>query len=165
MNSQAALGFSYRLRITHTDGRVEESVDHNLIPIEGLNHMMSVTFKGATAVPTWYLALFEGNYTPTTNDTAATFAANATECVAYTPTTRPEFVEGNVAGGAVDNSAALAVFTFTAAKTIYGGAMLSSSVKGGTTGVLVSIARFASPKVMESGAKLEVLAGNTLVSV
>lgn len=164
MNSQAALGFTYRLKLTHVDGTVEYSEDSNLIPTEGLNHMMSVTFKSAGQVATWYLALFEGNYTPVAGLTAATFPAAATECTAYVLTTRPEFVEGSVTNGAVDNSASVAVFEFTAPKVIYGGAMLSSSVKGATSGVIMSAARFTSPKTVETGAKLEVLAGNSLVS-
>lgn len=164
VHETAKLGFTYRLKLTHVDGRVEYSEDHNLIPIEGLNHMMGVTFKSVSAVATWYIALFEGNYTPTPDVTAATFAAAATECTAYTPSARVEFVEGAVANGAVDNSASVAEFTFTSNKVIYGGAMLSSSVKGGITGTLISVARFASPKTVETGAKLEVLAGNSLVS-
>jgi hypothetical protein len=165
MKSQAALGFTYRLRITHVDGRVEESEDHNLVPIEGQNHMMGVTFKSVAQVATWYLSVYEGNYTPTLNDTAATYAANATECTAYTPTSRPEFIEGAVAVGAVDNSASIAVFTMTANKTLYGAAMLSSSVKGSTNGILMSIAPFSSPKILEKDAKLELIAGNSLTSV
>lgn len=164
MNSQAEMGFTYHLKLTHVDGTVEYSEDHNMIPLEGRNHIMGVAFKGATQVPTWYIALYEGNYTPVDSVTAASFAGDATECTAYTPSTRVEWIEGAVAAGAVDNSASLAEFTFTANKVIYGGALLSSSVKGGVTGVLSSIARFSSPKTVETGAKLEVLAGNVLTS-
>lgn len=160
----AFAGFEYTLKLTHADGRVEYSVDKNLVPLEGRNHMLSVVTKGTSQVATWYLSLYEGNYTPTDDITAATYAAAATECTAYTSGTRLEWVEGAVAASQVDNSASKALFVFNANKTIYGAAMLSSSIKGGTTGTLLSIARFNTFKTVESGATLEVLAGLTLAS-
>ena len=63
----------------------------------------------------------------------------------------------------VDNLASKAVFTFNATKTIYGAFLVSSSVKAGNTGVLLSIARFSTAKVMESGTVFSVAAGITLV--
>lgn len=165
LTSEAALGFSYFLEIVHADGRVErEGPFHNLIPTEGRNHMMGVTFKGAAAVAGWYLALYEGDYTPTAAIKASTFGALATECTAYASATRPAFTSGAVADGAIDNSAARAEFLMTAEKTIFGGAMLSSSVKGAATGICMSAVRFASPKVLEVGATLRLLAGNSLIS-
>jgi hypothetical protein len=163
--SQAESGFTYIVEVVSPDGRrSQREVVHNLIPTEGLNHMMGVTFKGATQVATWFIGLFEGNYTPVPTTAAATIAAAATECTAYTPGARVEFVEGAVAAGAVDNSASKAEFTFTADKTIYGGFIGSASPKGATTGVLISAVRFASPKVLTTGDVLSVTAGNSLVS-
>lgn len=164
MKANAAPGITYFLKLTHPDGRVERSEDHNLMPIEGLNHMLSATFKNASQQSAWYIALFENNYTPVDTLTAATFAATAGETTAYTPTARPQCVFGTVANGAVDNSASLAQFTFTETKTIYGGALLSSSVRGSTTGVLGSVVRFSSPKAVENGSMLEVIAVNSLIS-
>lgn len=165
MNSKAALGFTYIVEVVSPDGTVSQrETVHNLIPVEGLNHMMAVTFKRSTPVDTWYIALYEGNYTPVPLLTAAKFPAAATESIAYTPDARVPFVAGDIANGAVDNAAARAEFTFTAPKTIYGGAILSASPKGATTGVVISAVRFASPKVLEVGSTLRVLAGNSLVS-
>lgn len=165
LQSQAEGGFTYTVEVVDRNGNVSQrETVHNLIPGEGLDHMMSVVFKGTAQVPTWFIALFEGNYTPVPTLTAATFPAAATECTAYTPTQRVEFVEGSVANGAVDNSASRAEFTFTSAKTIYGGVITSSAAKGSTTGVLISAVRFASPKVLDVGSTLRVIAGNSLVS-
>lgn len=164
MNSEARSGFLWTLELEHADGTIEREQVHNLIPEEGLNHMQSVVFKGASQVATWYIALFEGNYNPDGGITAATFPSVATECTAYSPSTRPEFVEGSVVSGDVDNSASRAEFTFTANKTVYGGVITSASAKGATTGVLMSAVRFSSPKVCEEGAILRVVAANSLVS-
>ncbi|RZL88829.1 MAG: hypothetical protein EOP82_21675 [Variovorax sp.] len=164
-NSEAEAGFVYKVRVRYLDGTCtpyEET--HNLMPIESLNHMMGVTYKGVTQAPTWYIGLYEGNYTPVPTITAATIAAAATECTSYTPAQRVEFVEGAVANGAVDNSASPAEFTFTAAKTIYGGFICSASPHGAVTGVLGSAVKFASPKQVGIGDVLEVIAGNSLVS-
>lgn len=165
LESKAAIGFTYQVEVVTPDGTVSQrETVRNLIPGEGLDHMMSVVFKGAQQVPTWFIALYEGNYTPVPTLTAVAFPAAATECTAYTPTQRVEFVEGAVASGAVDNAANRAEFTFTSAKTVYGGVITSSAAKGSTTGVLVSAVRFASPKVLDVGSVLRVTAGNSLVS-
>lgn len=138
---------------------------HNLVPYEGLNHMLNVTLKGATAVGTWYVGLFEGNYTPTTDVKASTLPGLATECTAYTPAARVEFQEGTVTTGSVDNSAALAEFTFTADKTVMGSFISSAQSKGSTAGVLLSVVRFPSPRVQVSGSVLRILAGPTAIPV
>lgn len=162
----ARLGFTYRIEVEHADGRIERDAPvHNLLPAEGIAHMLGVTFKGAAQVPTWYIALFEGDYEPSPTTTAATFPAEATECTAYTALQRVEFVEGAIAAGEIDNAASRAEFTMTSARTVYGGALLSSPVKGGGSGIAMSLVRFASPKKLEAGATLRVIAGTSLVSI
>lgn len=165
MNSIAQEGFTYIVEVIHRDGtRSQREVVHNLVPLEGLNHMMSVTFKAATANPNWFLGVYEGNYTPTSAITAATIAATATESTAYASGTRVACMFGAVANGSVDNSATPALFVMTSNKTLYGGFMVSSSTKGGGSGVLTSAVRFSSPKVLEKDDTLSVIAGNTLTS-
>jgi hypothetical protein len=165
MNSRTESGFVWTVEARDRHGIVtDREVIHNLQPIEGLNHMMGVTFKSTVQVATWYIGLYEGNYTPTPDITAATISGLATECVAYTPAQRVEFNEGAVATGAVDNSANKAIFTFTSPKTIYGGFIISSSVRNGTAGVIISAVRFTSPKVLDTDGTLSVTAGNALVS-
>lgn len=137
----------------------------NLVPEEGLNHLLNVTFHGAVAVPTWYIFLFESNYTPTGSITAANMASLLTECTAYTATTRVEFVESAASGGSTSNAASLARFTFNAAKTVYGCGLIASAAKGSNVGPLISIVRFSSPKVQENGSSLDVFAGPTATPV
>lgn len=118
----------------------------NLIPTEGLNYLLGAGLTGQTAYATWYIALFEGNYTPVAGVTAATFPAAATESTAYAETNRVTWSPGAISAGSVSNTASKAVFTINATKTIYGIAQSSVNTKSATTGVLVSVARFATAK-------------------
>lgn len=162
MNTNLTAGFRYLVEVVK-DGVVIDSEEvSNLMPIEGLNHMLGVTLKAVTQAPTWYIGLYEGNYTPVATDTAATFPAAATETTTYAESTRVEFNEGSVTSGSVDNSANKAEFTFNANKSVYGGFISSASAKGGITGALLSAVKFSSPKVLEIGAILRVTAGFTL---
>jgi len=152
MDATLKCGMTYEVRSykRSKSGRLwlfDEDIVHNLVPIEGLNHMLATEFKGGAQIGTWYLALFEGNYTPSAADTAATFPAAAGESVAYAEATRVAWDEGTIAIGVLDNASNRAEFTMSSVVTIYGAALLSASAKGATTGILSSIARFSSPKV------------------
>jgi hypothetical protein len=137
------------------DGKVvDEWSDENLVVDEGLNSLLDVYLHGSTQLATWYLGLFEGNYTPIATVTAATIASASTECSAYASATRPEWVEAAAAAKSITNSANRASFVFNATKTIYGAFLASNSTKSGTTGVLFSAARFATAKNVESGDEL-----------
>lgn len=128
----------------------------NILPVEGLTHMLAATVGGATQVSPWYVALFEGNVTPSSSYTAANFNTNATECTTYDEATRVVYNEGAPAAASVDNSANRAVFTMNATKTIYGGALLSVSTKGSASGVLLAAARFSSSRAVVDDDELAV---------
>lgn len=136
----------------------------NIIPTEGLNHILSIVVAGGSQVLTWYMALFEGNVTPGASLTAATFTATTTECTAYTESTRVAFQEGTPATGVIDNASNRAIFTMNATKTVYGGALLSASAKSATTGSLLAAARFATPRNVVAGDELSVRYTLTLTS-
>ena len=129
----------------------------NLVVNEGMAHILNVAL-GATAKPAGYfLALFNGAATPQANWTAAGFAATAGEVVSmsegYTSPTRPAWTPGVAATNSIDNMAAVATVTIAATSQINvtGAAMLTSSVRGGTTGVLVSATRYASERTFQNG--------------
>lgn len=165
MKNKLKAGFTYLVEVIDAQGMVRESeIVKNLMPVEGLNHMLGVTLKGSAQVATWYVGIYEGNYTPVAGDTAAAFSASATESSAYTEATRPALALGAVTAGAVDNTAVRAEFTANASKTFYGGFVTSAAAKGATSGVLLSAVRFASPKVLTATEVLRVTAGFTLVS-
>lgn len=129
----------------------------NLLTTEALNYLLETGVRAGTALPAWHLALFGSSYTPVPTITAATFAATAGEIVSgvegYTESTRRPWTSVAVAGGVTDNTAARASFTIATATslTIRGAALLSDSVKGGTNGVLLSIARFPNDRTEYAG--------------
>lgn len=137
-----------RFYIEHV--RAGEVIDRedvtNLVVNEGLNHILDTVFHSGTQVTTWYLGLFEGNYTPVANVTAATIASAATESTAYDEATRPEYNEAAASNQSITNSANKATFTMNATKTIYGAFLVSNSTRGSTSGILFSAARFNSAK-------------------
>lgn len=124
---------------------------HNIIPTEGRNSILDVAFHATTQITAWFCGIFETNYTPVAGDTMALFPAAAGEVTAYSETTRPAWNEAAASGGVTTNSASTATFTFNASKTLYGAFLSSSSVKGGTSGVLVSAAKFSASKGVDSG--------------
>lgn len=129
---------------------IDEWEDHNLVVNEGLNSVLGIMFHGDTQISTWYLGLFEGNYTPVATVTAATITAASTECTAYDESTRVEYNEAAAASQSITNSANRATFTFNATKTIYGAFLVSASAKSATTGTLFSAARFSTAKSVVS---------------
>lgn len=137
----------------------------NLTVNEGLNHSNDVLFHGTTQVATWYIGLFEGNYTPVATVTAATIASASTETTAYASATRVEYVEAASSSQVTTNAASRASFVFNATKTIYGGFLVSSSTKGGTGGTLFAAVRFATAKNVESGDEMLITYAHTATSV
>lgn len=135
---------------------IGRDIGSNVIPTEGLNHILDVLLHQAAQVGTWYMALFEGNVTPLAGWTGVNFAGNATETTAYDETKRVPYVEGAAVGGVTDNAASRAIFTMNATKTIYGGALLSVDGKAAITGTLLAAARFGSPRAVEATDELAV---------
>lgn len=127
---------------------VDQWSDPNIVVNEGLNALLGIMFNGATQVTTWYVGVFEGNYTPVATVTAATITAASTECTTYDQSTRVAYVEAAPSGQAITNSANRATFTFNATKTIYGAFLVSASAKSATTGTLFSAARFSTAKAV-----------------
>lgn len=129
----------------------------NLIPTEGLAHILNVAL-GTTAKPAGlYLALFSGATAPAANWGAASFAAVASEIVSqtegYTAATRPLWTPVNTNTGSIDNLASVASLTIATASqlNVTGAALLTNSTRGGTTGALVSASLYAAPRVFQNG--------------
>jgi hypothetical protein len=160
------LGFTYTIEAVKDGQVIDSETVHNLIPIEGLNHILDVALKNGTAQAAFYVGLFEGAYTPIPADTMATFPGTATELTAYSETTRQVLTLGAIAAGQADNVDSKAVFTGpTNGKQAHGGFISSSPTKGSTTGVLISAVRFSSPKTFDSGTELRVTCAFSAVSV
>lgn len=159
------LGFIWTFERFDRNGRlIDVETVHNIIPEAGRNHILDVVLHAGQQVTTWYVGLFEGNYTPISSNTAANFPGLATECTAYDEPTRREFTEAAASGGSITNSANRAEFTFNASKTIYGAFLTSVATKGATTGTLLSAVRFGTAKTMAAEEILRVAGSLSLTS-
>lgn len=145
-DNKLAVGGRFFVEHVRQGETIDEFFTDNLVVNEGLDHILNTVFHGGTPVGTWYLGLFEANYTPIATVTAATITSASTECTTYDESTRQAYDEAASSGQSITNSASKATFTINATKTIYGAFLVSASAKSATTGVLMSAARFASSK-------------------
>lgn len=148
------------------DKLLSKDQSHNVCTTEGLNKLLNVMFGGAgsgnTQVTTWYICLFEDNYTPLITNTYATPGYNELAAASFTEAARVAFVESNSSAKSTTNSASKASFAITATKTIYGAALvgggtdptLCEDTAGG--GTLYCSSQFSSSKAVESGDTLKV---------
>lgn len=136
----------------------------NLIPTEGLAHILNVALGTTPKPASYHLALFSAAAQPAANWTAASFPTTASEIVSstegYSSATRPTWTPTNTATNSIDNMATgnVAKVTMKTASslTVQGAAMLTSSAKGSTTGVLISAAKYAAPRVFQDGDTYEI---------
>lgn len=163
---KAAGFFTY----THVrNGEVIETwKENNLVVNEGLNYTLDSALSGASPQTNWYLGVFKNNFTPIATNVMATFptAGVGNEAVAeYTEAVRPAWLDAGVVAQTVSNTASPAVFTFGTAVTLYGAFLSSSSIKGGTTGVLFAASKFSAARSMLIGDILNVTYTITATSV
>lgn len=157
-------GFQYQCSILTPDGETIDSIDFNLLPQVAVDHIAGLLRgSGASPISSWYVGIYEGNYVPTSGVTSADLPGVVGECTAYTEATRPIWTNSYDGVSVIDNLSNKAVFTMNAPKTIYGAFLVASSVKAGNTGILLSIARFNTPKILDSGTQFSVAAGITLI--
>lgn len=167
LESLAKIGFVYRFEHLSEHGDLI-SIDevHNLIPNQGRDYILSAAMLLGAQFGTWFCGLYEGSYSPQTTDTMETIVAASTEITtAYSEAARPTITPDALANGVYSNGASPCVFSFTAAKTVRGGFISSGSVKGGTTGTLLSAVLASSPKIVGAGESLRVTAGLSLVTI
>jgi hypothetical protein len=131
------------------DHRVGEVIrDHNLLVNEGLDHILNTVLNAGVQVTAWHVGIFKGNYTPVAGDTAANIATNSTEATEYDETDRVAYDEATSTAQSITNSANRATFTMNASVTIYGAFLVSLATKSGTTGTLLSAARFSASRAL-----------------
>lgn len=148
-NSSLAMSGKYIGQIIRKGVVIDEFEFDNLVVDQGLNYALNSGFGQASAITSWYIGLFEGNYTPTSAVTAATITGLSTECTAYASGTRPAWTTVASTAKQLTNGASRASFVFSAAKSIYGAFLVSSATKSGTSGTLFSAARFTTAKAVD----------------
>lgn len=140
-----------------TFGGDDEEESDNTLTVEGLNYFLEAGLRGSAALPLFYVALFTNDYTPTPSLTAAQFPATAGEITSategYSETERQIWTPAAAAGGVMDNTDTLCKFTIATATSvnIRGAALLSSNLKGSTTGKLISATKFQQPRIQYNG--------------
>lgn len=127
---------------------IDEWDVHNLVTNEGLNHLLNTEFDAGTPVTSWFIGIFQGNYTPLSTDTAANIASNSTECSSYTSPTRPAWTAAAASSQSISNTASPATFTFNGSVTVYGAFLISNSTISGTSGTCFSAAQFGASKAV-----------------
>ena len=155
----------FHVVIRDKDGKVKHEEDfHNLVTEVGMDHMLDVVLRNQTQIATWYVALFENNYSPVDTATASDIGTNITECTSYTEGVRQTYVPAGAASKSITNSASRATFSINATKTLYGMMLVDSSTKGANTGTLFSVGQFSSSASVTSGDTIEVTYTLTLAN-
>lgn len=165
MNTKERAGFFYEITQISPSGVViaHEKV-HNLMPNEGIQHVIKLLFQNDTA-QSWFIGCYTNSYTPVAADTMATFVTNAGETDQYSQAARPTFTGTVSADGlSVTNTGAEAEFTFTANTRVTGLFVCSNSTKLSTSGILLSAALLTTAKQMEIDGVLRVNAGFSFAS-
>jgi len=149
--STAQAGGVYTVECRDAQGNLKWSEEmHNLVVNVGLKDMNDKYFTGSSYTAAWYLGLVTGPGAGNTYAAADTMASHAgwAENTSYSQSTRPAatFAAASTADPSViTNSASVAVFSINGTATIAGAFLTSDNTKSGTTGVLFSVANFASP--------------------
>lgn len=161
--SMLGTGLVYTVELVKDGEVIDQSVEHNILPQQAVDHVASlIRGAGATPISSWYLGLFENNYVPDSSVTAADLQLTVGESQAYAETARLPWTNEYDGTAMISNASAMAEFTMDASKTIYGAFIVSNSAKGGTAGILLSIARFSTAKVVDAGTTLRIIAGLSL---
>lgn len=152
MNEKTGLAVGGVFTFEHVrNGEVIDSwEDKNLVVNEGLNYLLRSSLNNGTQEPSWYIGIFEGNYTPVATDVASNIAASATESTAYTESARPLWDNSEPSGQQITNSATKATFSINATKSIYGAFLISDNTKGGTIGTLFAASRFSTKRDVQA---------------
>lgn len=120
----------------------------NICVNEGLIYLLNSGFGLTSQITSWYMAVYQNNYTPVSTDTAASIVGNAGEFTGYSGGARPNFTPATAVQPTpqLTNSANRASFTFTGTATLIGAFLISSAGIGSATGSLFSAAQFPSSK-------------------
>jgi hypothetical protein len=148
------LGGRFKGEIFRKGKLIDEFDVKNLVVNQGLNDVLNTYLNGGGQITSWFMGLFQGNYTPVATDTASSIAGNSTECSSYSSSTRPQWSPAAPSGQSISNSANRATYTFTGSVTIYGAFLISSNVIGGTAGTLFAAAQFGSSKAVSNSDQL-----------
>jgi hypothetical protein len=154
MTALLGRGVRYGTYLKNADGELIQigELEWNTWTQEFIDHVAGmIRGSGPEPISNWYMFLFENNFHPTKAVKASDLPGVVGECTAYEQTQRPAWAHAYDDTSVIDNMASLASFKMTADKRIYGAGIISSNVKGGNTGMVMSIARFSTPRDLKAG--------------
>lgn len=149
------IGFEYEFEFERPGGAIEVCSMCNLVPQPAINHMAGALFGDVAAIGTFYVGLFAANYLPSPGAVAGDIPGVIGEFTGYSEATRPIWTRVNT-DGLITNSSSRAAFTLTQNTRLYGGFLCSIATKGSGDGLLLSIARFPTPRDVEAGTTIRV---------
>ena len=168
MEEKYRVGFTYTFEHIDSDGRIiSVETFENLMPGPALDYMLSVAFKGGSAYTTWYLGVYGANRVPLATDTMTTLLADCVEDTVYTVVggARQVVTLSTPSQGVMTNTASPNILAFPSASTVRGAFLTTNVTRGSNSGLLVSAALSAAPKVMEAGSELKCYVGFAIVAV
>ena len=149
-------GLIYIGEVVSPDGTIlQRGEDKNLNPQSGVDYVAGLFMGTTSVISPWYVGVYEGDYTPTKAAKASDLPSTIIESVAYSQASRPVWDKTYDGISLITSINSRASLTFTSDKTIFGGFVISESAKGGNSGVLLSIVRFATPYVIPAGSTLQ----------
>ncbi len=156
MNAPLGSGLVFIGEVIDAQGNIlQRGIDANLNPQVGVDYVAGLFLGTQPVIAPWYVGVYEGNYTPVKAAKASDLPSVIGESTAYSQTSRPVWNAAYDGASLITSINNRAVFTFTAAKRLYGGFVVSESAKGGNTGVLLSVARFATPYDIPAGSTFQ----------
>jgi hypothetical protein len=126
----------------------------NLVVIAGLNKLLDATFVTGLASPEWFAGLKDAGVVDP-DDVMGNHIGWA-EISPYSNATRPPFVPGAIANGAVNNAGTKASFLINAPETIYGGFLADDDEVDGVGGTLYGAGDFDTERAVIPGDVLNV---------
>jgi hypothetical protein len=153
-HSRCRLGGVYRLIVRGADGSLlaDRELPNGVVD-EALDHVLGVLFQSASQVDPWYIGLIDDSgFTNLANGDTLASHGGWSEFTGYTGS-RPEFVDGAVASGQVDNTGTKATFGINASGDVRG--VFLCSAASGTVGTLLSTA-VAAPVAVASEYSVEI---------
>lgn len=144
----------YHVECYGKDGKLRwQEFFENIVPNAALDDVLNKYWK-ATVSAAFFVGLKDTG-TPVAADTMASHGSWLT-ITPYSNATNPALTMGTAATQSIDNSASKAVFNINATDVIFGAFVSDNATKGAATGLLVSVADFATSRSVISGDTLNV---------
>lgn len=158
------VGFTYDMQ-REVDGSI---VDHwketNLIPRDALAILLRAPFGEAAPLGQLYIGLYGNNVLPSSISKAADIPSLLGEFTQYQQLDRQLWNRVFDSDSSYTNSDNKAEFTFTVDKLIHGLFMVTVPEKGSGAGLMVSVAKLSTPRMIYAGTTLKVAASITYLT-